>query len=191
MERDLDDVVAEWYREQSDRPLGDAQLASGRTLAPFSRALSVGAENLLVKAIAAMRAGDEEEAAALVRRAVRLPFDDHEKVAPAAMAAHHLLFEVVTDTLEASADGDMQWLEAAVAVREGPDEFARLDMRDVLSAVAQDNDLTTRERRLLQAGVRKVPPAPELIDFVDIDPTELAQRVQAILRACRTYSDAL
>jgi hypothetical protein len=39
MERDLDDVVAEWYREQSDRPLGDAQLASGRTLVPQARGI--------------------------------------------------------------------------------------------------------------------------------------------------------
>ena len=59
---DVEDAVARYLREQADRPLGDAPLASGRTLAPFSQALGLGAENLLVKAVDALEAEDEDRA---------------------------------------------------------------------------------------------------------------------------------
>lgn len=81
---DVEDAVARYLREQADRPLGVAQLTSGRTLAPFSGALLDGAENLLLKALDALGAADDDRATALVRRAVALPFDEHEEVAPAA-----------------------------------------------------------------------------------------------------------
>ncbi len=188
---DAEDAVARYLREQADRPLGDAQLASGRTLAPFSHALGLGAENLLVKAIDALAAQDEDRATALVRRAVGLPFDEHEEVAPAAMAAHHLLFNLVTDVMEDSPDDDERWLDAALAVIDGPDRFARLDMRDVLTAIAQDYDLTRSERRRLRGGIRDVEAAPELVDLLDLTQEELAERVMAILGACRSYADAV
>ena len=187
----VEDAVARYLREQADRPLGDAQLASGRTLAPFSRALGLGAENLLVKAVDALEAQDDDRATALVRRAARLPFDEHEEVAPAAAAAHLLLFNLVTDVMEGSPDDDERWLDAALGVIDGPVQLARLDMRDVLTAIAQDYDLTRSERRRLLGGIRDVEPAPELIDLVDLTRDELAERVMAILGACRTYADAV
>ncbi len=188
---DAENAVARYLREQADRPLGDAQLASGRTLAPFSRALGLGAENLLVKAVDALEAQDDDRATALVRRAVGLPFDEHEEVAPAAAAAHLMLFNLVTDVMEDSPDDDERWLDAALGVIDGPVQTARLDMRDVLTAIAQDYDLTRSERRRLQSGIRDVKPAPELIDLVDLTRDELAERVMAILGACRTYADAV
>lgn len=183
------DPVAQWYREQSDRPLGDAQLASGRTLAPFSRALLKGAGNLLVKAIEALETGDEGRASHLVHRAVGLPFDEHEEVAPAAMAASHLLFTLVTNELEDSEDDDERWLDATLEVLDHADGFTRPDVRDVLTAIAQDYDLTSREQRRLQAGIRDIEPAPELIEQ-NLSPTELAERVGGIIRACRLFITA-
>lgn len=188
---DAEDAVARYLREQADRPLGDALLASGRTLAPFSQALGLGAENLLVKAIDALEAQDEDRATALVRRAVGLPFDEHEEVVPAAAAAHLMLFNLVTDVMEDSPDDDERWLDAALGILSDSDGPARLDVRDVLVAIAQDYDLTQNERRRLTAGIRGVEPGPELIDRKDLPPEEFEVRVAAIVRACRAYVDAL
>lgn len=189
MKPSVDEALAEWYRKQSDRPLGDAQLASGRTLAPFSQALRSGAENLLVKAVEALDVGDDRRASDLIHRAVNLPYDDHEEAAPAAMAASHLLFTVVTNELEDSQDVDERWLDAALEVLDGADELVRPDVRDTLTAIAEDYDLTSRERRRLQAAVRDIEPAPELMDQ-NLSATELAERVGGILRACRTFFTA-
>jgi hypothetical protein len=93
--------------------------------------------------------------------------------------------------MEDSPNDDERWLDAALGVIDGPDRLARLDMRDVLTAIAQDYDLTRSERRRLQGGIRDVEPAPELIDLLDLTPDELAERVMAILGACRTYLDGL
>lgn len=102
-----------------------------------------------------------------------------------------MLFNLVTDVLEYSPKDDEGWLDAALAVIDGPDQWARLDMRDALTAIAQDHDLTRRERRRLQGGISDVEPAPELIDLVALTPDELAERVMAILGAFRTYLDGL
>jgi len=171
---DAEDAVARYLREQADRPLGDALLASGRTLAPFSQALGHGAENLLVKAIDALEAQDEDRATALVRRAVGLPFDEHEEVVPAAAAAHLMLFNLVTDVMEDSPDDDERWLDAALGILSDSDGPARLDVRDVLVAIAQDYDLTQNERRRLTAGIRGVEPKLRLsrIDFAVLTTSE-------------------
>jgi hypothetical protein len=181
----------DWLAEQADRPLGDVQLASGRALAPFSRGMWRGAKNLLVKALRALQAGDADRAAALVARAASLPFDEHEKSAPAALAAHLMLFSLVTDALELSDDSDQRWLDNAMDVLASSDELARQDLRDVLAAVDQDYELSLTMHRRLRAAVRTVAASPELRDMTDLSRADLADRVLAILRTIIRFDNGL
>jgi hypothetical protein len=185
------DDALRWLAELADRPLGDVELASGRTLAPISRGLWSGAENLLGKAVRALRTGDADRAAALVARATSLPFDEHEKSAPAALAAHLMLFSLVTDVLESSPEGDQRWLDVAIEVLDSSDELARQDLRDVLAAIDQDYELTAAEHRRLRAAIRTVAPSPELRDMTDLTPAQLADRVMAILRITLRFEEAM
>lgn len=83
-ERIVSDRYEDWHEAEMNRPLGPAEMATNAALSPFSRALWVGADNLLDKAVRALRAGDADRAVALVYRAASLPCDDHEGSAPGA-----------------------------------------------------------------------------------------------------------
>lgn len=63
-----------------DRPLGEVTLVSDLTRPGFSGGLHDAAESLFAKALRDIRAGDRERVETFVRRAVHLPFDDHEGV---------------------------------------------------------------------------------------------------------------
>ncbi|MDQ6715752.1 MAG: hypothetical protein M3Z83_06565 [Actinomycetota bacterium] len=193
MHTDPRQAFQEWLDDEMARPLGLAQLASNHALAPISRGLWAGAENLLVKAMRAMRAmraGDEDRAEALVRRAVALPFDDHEGAPPVAIAAQTLLFEALVDALEDCDEGDQWWLDPALTLL-GPDEAARVDLRRALVAIAQDFDISPAERRRIHAAVADVPEAPGLHDEVTLPADEMQARVESLLRLCVAYEDAL
>lgn len=190
---DVRNVLARLLREAADRPLGDIQLGSNWELSRSSRAMWSGAENLLIKASRALRAGDGDRAAALVNRAVSLPFDDLEGAAPAAIAAHMLLFSSVTDALEESSAADQRWLDSAIDVLDLPDSAdpARSEMRHVLAEVDNDYDLPPEERRRLRRATEDVPKGPEPADMLDLTADELADWVHAILRAWNHYEDVL
>ncbi len=165
-------------------------MASNRALAPISRGLWAGAENLLVKAMRALRAGDQERATALVRRAVALPFDDHEGARPGAMAAQTLLFGALVDALEDYDEGDERWLDPALTLL-GSDEAARVDLRRALAAIAQDYDISPAERRRIRAAVADGPEAPELHDELTLTDAEMQARIGSVLRLCVAYEDAV
>lgn len=181
----------EGLQRELNRPFGQAELASGLALAPISAALSVGAENLLSKATRALHDGDLERATAMVLRAASLPFDEHEEVAPAAMAAHMQLFSLVVDTLEECTEADRRWLDLALDVLVSANEHGRCTMRDVLAEIDQDYRLPPAEQRRLRAVTRDVPAAPNIRDLPDLGPSELAERVLGILEACVRYEGSL
>lgn len=186
---DLREIMAALRREWADRPFGDVEAVSGATLQPYSRALHYGASNLLDKAL---RWWEEDRARALryVDQAVALPYDPHEESYPAALAAHLVLFEAVTDELEAASLGDSRWLDAALAVLRATTNSARFDLRDVLQTVDHDFGLETIERRRLRAAVAGIPPMPETRDLVDLTTAELRERVVDLLDACVAYERA-
>lgn len=190
-ERIVSDWHEDWYEAEMNRPLGPAEMATNAALSPFSRALWVCADNLLDKAVRALRAGDADRAVALVHRAASLPFDDHEGSAPAALAAHMQLFSRVIHVLEECEEGDERWLDPAVDLLRSASLAARQDVRDVLAAIDHDYDLTPTEHRRIRTDVHEVPPAPELRDQVELTEPELAERVMAVLSACVDYEDAL
>lgn len=175
---------------RADRPFGEVQWVSDRTLQPFSISGWMGAENLLTKARRAIDAGDLDRARKLVDRAARLPYDDHEQAAPAALAAHMELFNVVTDALEEAYADDSRWLDAALAVLTTADEPARYDMRDVLAAIDQDYALNPPESSRLRSAIAPIPHRAALKDL-DLTETALGDEVISILIACEAYRAAL
>ena len=183
-------TIAEYFAERADRPFGDLERGSGRTLQPFSIAGQQAAANLLVKARRALTEGDPDRARALVNRAVQLPFDEHEQAAPAAIAAHMELFCLVTDTLEQAEINDSRWLDAAVTVLASADEPARCDLRDVLAAIDHDYSLASPERSRVHSAIAAIPDRAELRDLA-LNPTELGEHVVSILAADNNYRAAL
>ena len=184
--RSLDDYLA----NRSDGPFGDVEAVSGRLLQPFSTAGHVGAANLLDKASRALDRDDLAGARRYVDRAVRLPYDNHEEAAPAAIAAHMELFCLVTDELEQAEPDDSRWLDAAIDVLASADDAARFDLIDVLTAIDQDYELRVRESSRVRAANAEIPERAELRDL-DLDATELGDQVMSVLIACKDYLTAL
>jgi hypothetical protein len=176
--------------ERADRPFGDTQAISGRTLQPFSIAGQEAAENLLLKARRALDNADADRARAFVDRAVGLPFDEHEEAAPVALAAHMDLYCLVTDALEQAETDDSRWLDAAEVVLDIADEAGRCDMRDVLLDIDHDYSVTHKEHRRIRAAVTPIPDRAELRDR-QLTSTELGDHVMSLLRACGHYRAAL
>ena len=172
-----------------DGPFGDLELASGRTLQPFSIAGQRAAANLLTKAIRALDNDEPDRARGYVDRAVRLRYDRHEDAHPGAMEAHMMLFCLVTDELEAAAEDDSRWLDAAIAAQSSASEAARCTMRDVLVAIDHDYHISRTERAALRSATADVPDRPELRDL-DLAPDEMGDCVMAVLDVCRAYHAA-
>ena len=190
MDQDMMRAVKDYLAERADRPFGDVEALSGRTLQPFSIAGQQGATNLLNKAGRALHDSDLDRARAFVDRAVQLPYDHHEQAAPVAIAAHMELFALVTDTLERAELDESWWLDTAVDVLATADEPARFDLRDVLAAIDQDYSLGSRERSRIRSAVAPIPERAELRDL-DLSATELGDQVMSILVACRNYRAGL
>lgn len=183
-------MFATWQAEQVNRGFGDVEFASGRSLQRFSAAGMAAADNLLAKAQRAIRDADRERAARYIARAVDLPFDDHEEAHPAAWQAHMALFTVVTDEVDEAAADDHRWLDAAIQVLGSAGDWARLDLRDVLSSIDHDYQLEGRERRRLRQAIADVPASSELIDLA-LPPEQLAAALLEVVEACVAYEEAL
>src|SRR6188472_171642 len=172
--------------QEANRGLGDIPLRATAALAPFSRAEMDAAKNLLDKALRALDDGDEARARRFVERAVALPYDEHEQVHPAAMTAQHQLFVAVTDALES---GDDEWLDAVIDTFASAPEEARYCLRDVLSSVLQDYELSDGDQRRLRRLIREVPERAELPDL-DLPPEQMATAVLEVLEGVIHFVDA-
>jgi hypothetical protein len=181
--------MLDYLGERANRPFGDVESLSGRTLQPFSFAGQRAAENLLIKARRALDDHEMDRARVLVDRAVRLPFDEHEGAAPAALAVHMDLFCAVTDALDEAEADDSRWLDAALTVLVAADEPTACDLRDVLVAIDHDYSLSPPEHRRIRAGIASVPARAELRDL-ELTTSELHDHVLSILHARRAYETA-
>lgn len=184
-----DDIYDRFQRhlaQESNRGLGDIQLRATAALSPFSRAQLTAATNLLDKALRALDDGDEARARRFVERAVALPFDEHERVHPGAMMAHQKLFIALTDALE---DGGDDWLAAATDTFASAPEEARYSLRDALTAMLQDYELSGAEQRRVRRLISDVPQRAELIDL-DLPPEQMARAVFDVLEGIIHFADA-
>lgn len=176
-------------RRREAGPFGGLDALWRRKLGESSVALLEGAENLLAKAVKWWQ-DDRPRALGYIERASRLPFDDHERVLPAASAAGFLLYTMVVDEFEDCPEGDTLWLDAALQVLE-VDTTARFYLRDVLVTADQDYDVSADEHRLLRAAVEPIPPRPVLRALTDLGPDRLRDEVIAIVDVCVAYQEAL
>ena len=177
-----------------DTGFGNTEGTSGRTLQPFSIAAAEGARQLLRKALLALADGDEGRAAGLIGRAARLPHDDHADADPGYLAAHMMLFDLVTTEMEESVteDGkdDLGWLEGAIDVLRTTAGPGRSDLRDTLQVISTDYEITATEMSMIR---------PLLTEYTEGDspwgrrePAEvLERRIRAILQTCLDYLEAL
>ena len=173
-----------------NRTFGDLELASRRVLQQLSFAGQEAAGNLLDKAAKALALGDMERAQTLAWRAAGLPRDRHEDAAPAAMAVHMRLFDLVTDDVEASDEAsDHRWLEAAIEALGRADEDGRSDLRDVLDTIDQDYTVNARVRARIRAAIAGVPLRPELIER-ELTQDELASTILSVLAVCADYRNS-
>ena len=185
-ENDLFDRFRRHMEQEANRGLGDIPLRATAALAPFSRAEMDAAKNLLDKALRALDDGDEARARRFVDRAVALPYDEHEQVHPAAMTAQQQLFVAVTDAIES---GDDEWLDAVIDTFASAPEEARYCLRDVLTSVLQDYELTDGDQRRLRRLIREVPERAELPDL-DLPPEQLATAVLDVLEGVIHFVDS-
>lgn len=190
MDQKIADTMRAYLRDEVERPLGDVQFASGRSLQPFSRGLSEAANNLLVKAMRSLATGDRARAEALVDRAISLPFDEHERWSPAAAAGEQLLYNAVTDAVEDADADDPAWLDAALHVLGGTGPHAGPLLGHVLESVRNVYDLSKDERRRLRAGTADLSRQGELVDQSLTD-AELKVTLLEVLETCNAYAAEL
>ena len=184
-----DALVDLWWREV-DRPLGDVTTPSNLIDAGVSHGLQQAARNLVAKALRAATAGDEARARAYLQRAVQLPFDQHEEVAPSWQAASGLIFDLVSGALECCAESDASWLDAAIIVLDGADTQAADALRATLAAIPESYQLTHAEARRLAAAAGDTNPNA-WYDHEPTDHTEQIEAILAVLHAAVTYTSRL
>lgn len=188
MDQEMSDRWEAYLRERANRAFGDVDKVSGRTLQPFSLALHQAAENLITKAMRVWRT-DRARGIAYVKRAVALPFDDHEEVFPVVTAAEMRLYTFLSDELEYCED-EGAWLIAVLGVLQGTEGMARFVLRDVLRAVVESWELPRREQRTLDAALDVIPAHVELRDMPDLTPAELTDIIVEVLDVCTASEDA-
>jgi uncharacterized protein (UPF0147 family) len=173
-----------------DGPFRDVTMRSRQVIAEVSHGLHDAAANLLAKALRAVAAGDQARASDLVQRAVQLPFDEHEEVYPGPWAATLLLYQAVTDAVEACAEDDPFWLDAADQALGTADEDGRRALLHTLRDVVTDYQVPRNEARRINDMLHHA----GLLDQEHPDRLELAATVPAVLAVVRTvaaYLDAL
>lgn len=176
---------------ERSRPLGAVQLVSGRTLQPFSRALHDAADNLLVKASAALEEGDEERATRYVSRAAALQYDEHEDARPAVWSAFMALYEEVVDSVEVAGEGEITWLTTALVVLEQAEGAGAAGLRHVLGTISQEFKLEPKETKLVRRAVGPSDEAPDYGLNRDSSAGAVRDVVMGLLRVNLAYHMAL
>jgi hypothetical protein len=138
-----------------------------------------GAVSLLVKVGAAWDVGDEAKSARLLDRAAGMPFVRQESVWPGPYAAHLILFELLTHTVETS-DPDT-WFDAVEATAAGLDDEGRTWLGDALSPVVSDWDLGPGLSRLVSDLIG---PRPDEHRWMrdTLDPATVRAGTESVLR---------
>lgn len=170
------------YDDDNPAALDGVRRDSGRIRNEQFAVAMEGAQNLLDKAAKAIREGDDKRAERLIDRAAAMDWDDREERFPGVAGAEMLLYNLVTDVLEASHDDEHEWLDAALDVMAEGGRAAEL-VADALYGIGAGSldyyDLTPGEKKRLLAatGVRDLDP-----DYGMAETTPVAERA-ALIRA--------
>ncbi|MGN6741665.1 MAG: hypothetical protein ACTHJL_00005, partial [Amnibacterium sp.] len=145
--RDPEQAIREFEARLDASAFGAATKASYRLESDEEDAHVAGASNLLEKALRRLGAGNEDAAAALVRRAVAIaPTFTHE-ASPAVVAAELLIYSELTDRHD-RANGDPAWLEPVLAAYGRATGVVREDFGGMLDALRAGELAGDEERRI-------------------------------------------
>jgi hypothetical protein len=190
MEEPAEGAFAERWGTGSSSPLGAVRKASNHIAAGTSESLHRAAINLVDKAARAVADGDEPRAVRYVERAVRLPFDERDQIDPGWWWVHMLMFTTMGDVMEDSEADDPAWLDAAEGLLDSSDTFLRATVLETLAALLLDHKLPPRESR----RIKKIIGDGATSEWVDVMPTDVADRVQpalSVVRAIEAYRRAM
>lgn len=123
-------------------PLDFAATAGRRLDQQQSLGLLAGAGNLFDQAVSAWTQGDEQRARQLVAGCLSLPYDEHERAAPALWTATLKVYTRVADAMEACEEGDQLWLDRIEAVLEESDGRQHDLLADAVGDVGYSADDT-------------------------------------------------
>lgn len=182
------------FLDDQPRALDHVVRNSGGMRNELSWAALEGAENLLEKAVRAVRAGDEGRATALIERACRMPWDDGHEMFPGPWAAHMMLFVAITDALEVSGEDEEHWLDAALPLLDGEPVVHR-QVAGTLWEVTRGGELafgepTPHELSRIRAAIDEQPLEVDLGLTAESDVAARADMVRATLDAFIAYDDA-
>lgn len=113
----------------------------------------LGAENLVAKAVARLHEGDESRARRSADQAAALGWHELEESPYGAFAARGVLFDEITDSLEAGEPSDWAWRDACLEILGDASELETLVLCDLLVSILNDYDLPKRETPELRRAV--------------------------------------
>lgn len=176
-----------------ERQLGNVRRVSNLNRRAEGLAGQEAARNLLAKAYRELDGGNPQRARHYLHLAAGLAWDRHENAHPAAMEAHTAVFNQVAGDLEASEQGDHDWLTAAAAAIEALPEQPAAALTQVLAAIDQDYRLPRVESRTIRAltGGRGPDPDAFTLSLTAAASTEQVQSgLEATLAALLAYHRA-
>ncbi len=166
---------------------------SGRMLnARFSSTIT-GAENLLTKAVRALRAGDEDRAETLIRRAAQMPYDEREEDSPGVRAASLLVYSLISDRFEDSEEDDLAWLDVVLEVYPGLDSLGQAEVASLVHGyVLQDAVfiVTATEKRRIRQAFGDAPLEADLGDGPQATVEQRTDIIRSLTRAAAALSEA-
>ena len=181
--------LAKAFAVDTTGALGRTTFSATRDLAPFSEGAAAAADNLVSKALDALKNDDRDRADRLLVRAARLPYDEHEEGFPGLDALSLGLFCLVTDECEASEPDDDGWLRAAFTALPELDDVGSRALLNVLRVVDQDYRLPVRESARIRRAVPRDLTAPDDVAATST-PDQLAPIMGSIARAHVAYAQA-
>lgn len=189
--RDLDsDPVTLGASDASRRngPRCRRPYASAVVLEPVSEDLRVGATNLVERARTVL--DDPSRARCLIEHAVDLPFDERERIYPGVLAAHHNLYESLSEAIALLDEDDGRWVTAALRVYRSTNETGRDELADVLMVLFGEGAGNPRLSREVRAVIGDLQPRHAVYDDPPIGRANQIAYVESLLRTEIEFDDA-
>ncbi len=191
----MNDPLLHKYDPAYGRPaeLGELARNAGRALNQRMLDQLDGSMNLLTKAVARLDAGDTGQADRLVARAAAMPYDPREEGSPGVQGAAQIVYNLISDQFEASAEDDSRWLTAAVDVHASTIGPARLNLESALHGfLLQDSlfALSRGEQRLIRKTFGHAPMEADLGDGPEATAGERVIVIDSLLGSARALRSA-
>lgn len=174
--------------------LGAMARESGRLRNAQYNAQLAGAENLLIKAMRSLAAGNTDRAEALISRAAQAPYDDREEDSPGVRAAAMLVDGIISDQLELAAEGDTNWLDVVFEVFPSLDPLGRAEAASVVHGFLLQEwsayTLSAAEKRRIEKAFGDAPIEADRGDSPDSTIEQRHAVIRSLTMAATTLAQA-